>query len=259
MILSLENVSKKFDHLVLDGINFQVSKGEFLVILGSSGAGKSTLMRCMNGLLMPTSGSIRIQDIEVCKKNLQKLRRKVGFIFQNFNVIGNLTVMQNVLIGLLGTKSFWNIFFTKEEKRLAAEAIEIVGLRDKINTRVDQLSGGQKQRVGIARVLAQNPDVILADEPVSNLDPVISREILDILQQINETRGTVIICNLHQLEYAKAYGHRIIGIYGGKVRYDGKPQDMQEQDLACIYGEKFIRSEASHNQRIVKTHQLVNV
>ncbi|QYR22731.1 ATP-binding cassette domain-containing protein [Paenibacillus sp. sptzw28] len=167
---------------------------------------------------------IRINDIEVCKKNLQKLRRKVGFIFQNFNVIGNLTVKQNVLIGLLGTKSFWYIFFTKEEKKKAEEAIEIVGLREKMNTRVDQLSGGQKQREGIARVLVQNPDVILADEPVSNLDPVMSREILDILQQINETRGTVIICNLHQLEYANAYGHRIIGIHGGKVQYDGKPR-----------------------------------
>ena len=250
MIVSLENVSKKFEHLVLDRIHFQVPMGEFLVILGSSGAGKSTLMRCMNGLLMPTSGSIRIQGIEVCKKNLQKLRRKVGFIFQNFNVIGNLTVMQNVLIGLLGTKSAWNIFFTKEDKKRAEEAIEVVGLSDKKNTRVDQLSGGQKQRVGIARVLVQNPDVILADEPVSNLDPVISREILDILKQINETRGTVVICNLHQLEYAKAYGHRIIGINGGKVRYDGKPQDMREQDLALIYGEKFIKGKTSHTRRL---------
>lgn len=259
MVLEVENLTKKFDHLVLDHISFQVSQGEFVVILGSSGAGKSTLMRCLNGLMAPTSGKVRVHDIEVCKKNLHKIRQKVGFIFQNFNVIGNLTVMQNVLIGLLGTKSFWNIFFTKEEKKIAEEAIELVGLKDKIYTRVEKLSGGQKQRVAIARVLVQKPDVILADEPVSNLDPVISREILDILRNINESKGTLVICNLHQLEYAVEYGHRIIGIHSGKVVFDGNPQVMREQDLARIYGEKFVQNEIRKPNRSLLKRELVQV
>lgn len=236
-MISIENLSKSFgSNEVLKGISFQVKRGEFLTILGSSGAGKSTLLRCINGLFEPSTGVIVVDGMEVNKANIKNIRKKVGFIFQNINVAPNLTVMTNVLTGTLGTKTPLNIFFSKEDREKATEAIEIVGLTDKINTRVGRLSGGQRQRVGIARVLVQNPKIILADEPVSSLDPVIGREILELLQKINKTRGTVIICNLHQLEFAKRFGQRIIGIRHGVFQFDKEPSKLQRGDLLKVYG-----------------------
>ncbi len=233
---------------VLKNISFEVKQGEFLIVLGSSGAGKSTLLRCINGLVTPTSGEVLINDLKVNKRNIQRIRKKVGFIFQGFNVIGNLSVLHNVLIGRLAYKSPVNIFFSKEERKMAEEAIEIVGLKDKVNTRVDQLSGGQKQRVGIARVLVQNPEIILADEPVSSLDPVIGREILELLREINQQRRTTIICNLHQLEYAKTFGQRIVGVRNGTVQYDGIAKNIKDMDLLNIYGEKFLTNKIENNK-----------
>ncbi|WP_199614404.1 phosphonate ABC transporter ATP-binding protein [Paenibacillus alkalitolerans] len=241
MLLQVQQLSKSFGSKpVLHQVDFQADRGEFIAVLGSSGAGKSTLLRCINGLVIPTSGKVDVLGMEMNRKNLQRVRRHVGFIFQNFNVIGNLSVLQNVLIGLLGAKGYWNVMFSREEKRKAEEVIDIVGLGDKLHERADRLSGGQKQRVGIARVLAQNPDIILADEPVSNLDPVTSREIMDILRTINETRGTVILCNLHQLELAAEYGHRIIGIHSGRVCFNGNAHDLRDEDLSLIYGGKYV-------------------
>ncbi|MBP1934130.1 phosphonate ABC transporter ATP-binding protein [Ammoniphilus resinae] len=236
-MIKIKELTKKFgDHLVLDKVEFSIQDREFLVILGSSGAGKSTLLRCLNGLVQPTSGQITLNGMLYNKKNIREIRRKVGFIFQQYQVIGNLSVLQNVLLGRLGTKSFWNIFFTKEERVRAEEAIEMVGLVDKIYTRVDQLSGGQKQRVGIARAVLQNPQVILADEPVASLDPVTSEEILSLLKRINEENGTTIVCNLHQLDYAKKYGERIVGLRYGRIQYDGAASDLGVSDVERIYG-----------------------
>lgn len=244
-MIQINNLVKSFgSNEVLKDISFNVQKGEYLNILGSSGAGKSTLLRCINGLVSPTSGEILINHMSVDKNNLKKIRKKVGFIFQGFNVIGNLSVLNNVLVGRLAYKSPLNIFFSKEEKRVAEEAIEIVGLKDKKNIRAERLSGGQKQRIGIARVLVQNPEIILADEPVASLDPVIGREILELLEEINRQRGTTILCNLHQLEYAKTFGQRIIGVRKGVIQYNGVANEIREKDLAAIYGEKFIRNES---------------
>jgi phosphonate transport system ATP-binding protein len=236
-MIEINDLTKKFgENQVLDRVNFSINDREFLVILGSSGAGKSTLLRCLNGLVQPTSGQIKLDGTIYQKKNIQEIRRKVGFIFQQYQVIGNLTVKQNVLLGSLGTKSFWNIFFTKEEHVRAEEAIEMVGLSDKIHARVNQLSGGQKQRVGIARAVLQNPQVILADEPVASLDPVTSQEILSLLKRINEEKGTTIVCNLHQLDYARSYAERIIGIRHGRIQFDGAPSLLKDSDIARIYG-----------------------
>ncbi len=242
---------------MLDQVNFSVKDQEFLVILGSSGAGKSTLLRCMNGLVQPTGGQIRVDDTICEKKNIRQIRKKVGFIFQQYQVIGNLSVLQNVLLGLLGTKSYWNIFFSKEERVKAEEAIELVGLADKIHARVDQLSGGQKQRVGIARAVLQNPKVILADEPVASLDPVTSEEILSLLKRINQEKGTTMICNLHQLEYAKRYGERIVGIRNGRIQYDGPALQLGDSDIMHIYGRQDLGMKKEKEAEKKRTGSLV--
>lgn len=239
-MVSVQEIRKSFgNNHVLRGISFNLQKGEFAVVLGSSGAGKSTLLRCINGLCKPNAGKISINGTEVNKRNLNSIRKKVGFIFQNINVVGNLTVMQNVLTGRLGYKAPWNIFFTKEERDRAIQAIEMVGLLDKIHTRTDKLSGGQKQRVGIARVLVQNPDIILADEPVASLDPVTGQGIMELLKKINHEMGTIILCNLHQLEYAIQFGQRVIGISEGNIQFDKKSFEINDNDLTTIYGKGF--------------------
>ncbi|WP_067730607.1 phosphonate ABC transporter ATP-binding protein [Oceanobacillus damuensis] len=250
-MINITKLAKSFgNNEVLKEISFNVEQGEFLIVLGSSGAGKSTLLRCINGLVTPTSGEVLINDMSVGKNNIRKIRKKVGMIFQGFNVIDNLSVLNNVLIGRLAYKSPLNILFSKEERRLAEEAIEMVGLNDKKNVRVDRLSGGQKQRVGIARVLVQNPEIILADEPVSSLDPVIGKEILELLREINQQRGTTIICNLHQLDYAKTFGKRIIGVRNGIIQYNGTPSNIKDNDLVNIYGEKFLNNIKSNKNEI---------
>jgi|Wag4MinimDraft_16_1082657.scaffolds.fasta_scaffold00124_11 phosphonate transport system ATP-binding protein len=240
IMIVVEKIRKEFGkNQVLKGISFNLKKGEFAVVLGSSGAGKSTLLRCLNGLCQPTSGKIVINDVEMNQKNLNKIRKRVGFIFQNINVVGNLTVMQNVLTGSLAGKSPWNIFFDREEKKKAIQAIEMVGLADKVNTRVDKLSGGQKQRVGIARVLVHNPEIILADEPVSSLDPVTGQGIMELLEHINQDLGTTVLCNLHQIEYAKQFAKRIFGIENGYIQFDKQVSEISDVDLKSIYGHSF--------------------
>ncbi|WNC15464.1 phosphonate ABC transporter ATP-binding protein [Brevibacillus brevis] len=258
-MIEIQELTKAFGgNIVLDKVTFSIHNREFLVILGSSGAGKSTLLRCINGLLAPTSGQIRMDGTVYTQKNIRELRRKVGFIFQHYEVIGNLSVMQNVLLGSLGTKSFWNVFFSREERVKAAEAIELVGLGDKVHVRVDQLSGGQKQRVGIARAVFQNPQVILADEPVASLDPVTSLEILSLLKRIKEEKGTTIVCNLHQLEYARTFGERIIGIRHGMIQYDGQASRITEADIRNIYGNAYMLEQGEREEEGRTAAQLVH-
>lgn len=235
-MISIKNLSKSFGELnVLNDICFNVEDEDFLVILGSSGAGKSTLLRCINGLNSLTEGKIVIDGMEVNKKNMDSIRKQVGFVFQSSNIVGNLSVITNVMTGALGRKHPLNIFFTKEDKRAAEEALEVVGLSKKMYNRADSLSGGEKQRVAIARVLVQKPKVILADEPVASLDPVIGHGILELLQNINKTKGTIVICNLHQLEYAEKYGKRIIGLKDGKIKFDKKSKEIVKEDYESIY------------------------
>lgn len=244
-MISIRNITKQFGmNEVLKGVTCDIKDGELLFVLGPSGAGKSTLLRCINGLVLPTSGSIYVNEVEVTKNSLQDLRKDIGFIFQNFNVVNNMSVMDNVLVGRLGYKSFWNIRFSREDRQIAKEAIELVGLCDKLHVRADKLSGGQKQRIGIARALVQKPRLILADEPVSNLDPVIGLEILSLLQKINQSHGTTIVCNIHHVDYAKRFGNRILGINNGKVVFEGAPQRLNEQHLADIYASRVTRCEA---------------
>ncbi len=238
-MIEVESVSKSFGgHVVLDGVSFRVTQGEFVAVLGTSGAGKSTLLRCLNGLVKPTRGSILVDGERVSSRTLSVVRKRVGFIFQGVNVHGNLSVLGNVLIGRLAEKPRWSLLFSQRDRRIALAAIESVGLAEKAEARTSTLSGGQRQRVGIARALAHDPAALLADEPVSSLDPITGREILDLLRAINRDRGTTVLCNLHDVAQAKRVADRVLGLQGGKIVYDGSPASLTSDDLFRIYGRR---------------------
>jgi len=223
----------------LHEINLKVSQGEFLVVLGPSGAGKSTLLRCINRLAEPTAGTIRVGGETVSNAaDLRRLRCKVAMIFQHYNVVPRLTVIKNVITGRLGSLpsiASWFHIFPKNDIEIARQCLKRVELTDKVYLRTDTLSGGQKQRVGIARALAQQPQVILADEPVASLDPKTSRTVLTYIKQASQDLGITVICNLHQVDYAKEFAERIVGVSAGRIVFDGPPEKLTEEILQKIY------------------------
>lgn len=230
----------------LKGVSLNVKPGEFLVIIGLSGSGKSTLLRCINALHESTSGSINFEGQEVTElkgQQIRDVRSRIGMIFQHFNLIPRKTVMTNVLSGTLSktgiVKSILGIFPEAEKKR-AREYIGIVGLKGKENARADNLSGGQQQRVAIARALMQNPKVLLADEPVASLDPATSHSVMQYLKKVNEELGVTVICNLHFLSLVREYASRVVALKDGKMIYEGKPLDIDEQWFQTIYGEEAV-------------------
>jgi phosphonate transport system ATP-binding protein len=238
-MIVVERLTKAFGSLtVLDRLSFSVGRGEFVVVLGSSGAGKSTLLRCLNGLVRPSGGSVNVEGVVVDRQNLAAVRKKVGFIFQGVNVHGNLSALHNVLLGRLADKHPFSIFFSQADQRVARAALERVALGARALDRTSTLSGGQKQRVGIARALAHNPAVLLADEPVSSLDPVTGSDILDLLREINRDRGTTVLCNLHDVELARRVADRVVGLCDGRIAFDGPPDRLGDADLARIYGRR---------------------
>jgi len=248
-MIEIRNLSKRYgDFEALHHIDLSVSKGEFLVILGASGAGKSTLLRCINHLTEPTTGEIRV-DGEVTRGDragLRRVRRSVAMIFQHYNVVPRLTVLKNALTGRLSAMPAvlsWFQMFPAEDVAIARESLRRVGLEAKADVRTDKLSGGQKQRVGIARALAQRPKVILADEPVASLDPKTSRSVLGCLREASRESGITVICNLHQVDYAIEFGERIVGVAGGRIVFDGKPDELTEEVLHRIYPEGVETSE----------------
>jgi phosphonate transport system ATP-binding protein len=196
------------------------------------------LLRCLNGLVRASGGSIAVDGIGLDRRRLTAVRRRVGFIFQGVNVHGNLTVLQNVLVGRLAGKAPWSVSFSKEDRRVARAAIGRVGLAAREDARVSTLSGGQRQRVGIARALAHDPVVLLADEPVSSLDPVTGREVLDLLREINRDRGTTVLCNLHDVGLATRVADRVLGLRDGAIAFDGPPARLGPDALAHIYGDR---------------------
>lgn len=242
-MISIRNLSKRYgDFEALHRIDLTVSKGEFVVILGASGAGKSTLLRCINHLTEPTTGEIRVDGVESSndRPGLRRLRRDVAMIFQHYNVVPRLSVLKNVLTGRLSAMPAflsWFQMFPQEDINIASESLRRVGLEEKADVRTDTLSGGQKQRVGIARALAQRPKVILADEPVSSLDPKTSRSVLSCLREASRESGITVICNLHQVDYAMEFGERIIGVAGGRIVFEGRPDELTEEALHRIYPE----------------------
>ena len=226
----------------LKGINLRISEGEFVAIIGPSGAGKSTLIRTINGLVKITEGDLIVEGkhVQKLKENeLRLLRRKIGMIFQSFNLVKRMSVLRNVLVGRLGyvptIKSLLNLF-PKEDIEFALSNLEKVGIREKAYVRADQLSGGQQQRVAIARALTQQPDIMLADEPVASLDPPTAKVVMDYLKKFNEELNITTLVNLHDVDLAKAYAKRIVGIRAGQIVFDGKPEELTKEVLIRIYG-----------------------
>jgi phosphonate transport system ATP-binding protein len=249
--LSIAGLTKTYPNgtRALSGIDLECERGEFVVLIGLSGSGKSTLLRCINRLVEPTSGTITFDGLDVTAAQgaaLRRIRRRIGMIFQQFNLVRRNSVFANVLAGRLGYRSLWRTLTfrpTRQDVALAFENLERVGIVDKAYARADSLSGGQQQRVGIARALMQQPDLMLADEPVASLDPATSHSVMKYLEEINKRDGITVICSLHFLSLARRYGTRVIALKGGAIAFDGKPVDIDERRFKEIYGEDAVEVE----------------
>lgn len=246
-LLRFEHIDKKYGNGVhaLKDINLQIGSGEFVSIIGPSGSGKSTLLRSINKLNPISSGNIYLNQDNITDKkgkDLRALRQKIGMVFQNYNLVERLSVLQNVLHGRLGAmKGLSGIIenYSEEDKKKAIEILEELGLRNFIYNRASDLSGGQKQRVGIARAIMQEPMLLLCDEPIASLDPSSAKTIMDILYQMTTKRNIACIVNLHQIDVAKKYSSRIIGLSNGSIVFDGKPEDLTEIEIEKIYGTSY--------------------
>lgn len=248
-MLEIRHLTKIYDDgtVALRDVSFTVPDGEFLVVIGLSGSGKSTLLRCINRLIDPTEGEIIWNGVDLAKlegEELRKARRHIGMIFQHFNLVNRSSVLTNVLAGRLGYIPQWqSVFgrFPQSDKQKAWEALKRLGIEDQAYKRADELSGGQQQRVGIARALMQEPKMILADEPVASLDPVLSHSILRYLELLNQEDKITIICSLHYLDLVQRYATRVIGLRDGKIVYEGSKEDiraMTDEEFKEIYGEE---------------------
>lgn len=240
-MLRFENVSKTFADgtQALKEVSLEVPKGQFCVLLGPSGAGKTTLLKMANYLVEPSSGSVSVNGTRINKKNLQAVRPSVSMIHQHFNLVPRLSVEENVISGALAKLELWRVLlrcYPKAMRQKAAKLVESVGLKEKhFERRASDLSGGQQQRVGIARAFILDPLVVLADEPVASLDPKISWEVLNILKNAAQQSGTSVICSLHQVELAKEFADRIIGMHDGEIVSDCAAQDLDAKTIHKIY------------------------
>ena len=225
----------------LKGISLQIEQGEFVAIIGLSGAGKSTILRCINRMHDITKGELTVDgvDVDALKgKTLRRYRRKVGMIFQSFNLVSRSTAIKNVLTADVPDMNFFRVLFgifTKDQKMRALESLDKVGILDKAYTRCDQLSGGQQQRVALARTLNQNPTIILADEPVAALDPVTAHQVMADFKRINEEMNITILINIHHVDLALGYAQRVVGIRAGEIVYDGPSSEVTQEILDSIY------------------------
>ena len=243
-ILSVENLNVRYSASgpeILKNVGFEVEAEDFLAIIGPSGAGKSTLIRCINRLVTPTSGRIVLYGEDVLKlgsRDLRRVRRNIGMIFQEFNLVNRMSVMDNVLSGRLGyvgnVKSLFR-FFSRDDIARALSVLDRVGLTEHTEKRADELSGGQRQRVGIARALMQDPKLLLLDEPTSALDPKISREVMALIIEIAREYNVPVLCNIHDVQLAKEFCNKIIGLQDGVKMFDGPTSEMNEETLNEIY------------------------
>lgn len=243
-MLQVKNLTKIYEGGVkaLDNVSFEVPKGQFLAVIGLSGSGKSTMLRCINRLIEPTAGQIlwNGEDITAASsEEVRQIRRKIGMVFQHFNLVHRSRVVTNVLAGRLGyINPFWSLLnrFPKEDVLKAMQKLERVGIADKANQRADELSGGQQQRVGIARALMQDPEMILADEPVASLDPVLAHSIMKHLEDINKKDGVTVLCSLHFLDLVHRYADRVVALNEGRLVFEGLPKEIDDQKFKDIYG-----------------------
>ena len=241
--LLIETVTKRYGTtLALDDVSFVVDPGEFVALLGPSGAGKSTLFRCVTRLVAPDTGVVRVLGRDMSAlggRELRLARRDVGLIFQQFNLIGRLSAMDNVLAGRMGHASTLRVMlrqFTRADRQLALAALDRVGLLERAGQRADSLSGGQQQRVAIARVLAQQARLLLADEPVSSLDPQSAENVLGILRNIARETGIAVVCALHQVEFARRYADRVVALRGGRKLLDVSVNAFDQNAFQELYG-----------------------
>lgn len=245
-MIKFNDVSKRYPNGFegLKHINLTIEQGEFVAIIGLSGAGKSTLIRTINRMHDITGGTLTVDGTDVMSlhgKSLRKFRRRIGMIFQSFNLITRTTVIKNVLTALVPDLPWWRAvfgIFTKEENLTALEALDKVGILDKAYVRADQLSGGQQQRVALARTLAQDPQIILADEPVAALDPVTAKQVMDDFKHINETMHITVLINIHHVDLALQYATRVVGIRAGEIVYDGAADKVDQAVLDTIYSKE---------------------
>ena len=238
-MLEIINLRKNFNNQTqaLKGVSFKVKKGEFISILGPSGSGKTTLLRSLNGLESIDSGEVIFDNKKITKENLPDVRQKTGMIFQEFNLVNNISSINNVLTGLLNSSSkFLSMFyiFTKDQKLKALQALDTVGLLNKSYNRADELSGGQRQRVGIARAIIKKPILLLADEPVASLDPKAALETMKLLKKVNKDFNITVICNLHQTNLAMEFSDRVIGLSNGAIVFDQKAKFL-DQNINKLY------------------------
>ena len=244
-MLRVQNLIKTYPNgtQALKDVSFEVKDGEFLVIIGLSGSGKSTLLRCINRLIDPTGGKIFWDDQDITAASpaeLLHIRRNIGMVFQQFNLVKRSSVMTNVLSGRLGYANPWLSMlgiWSPADRQRALKALERVGIADKASSRADALSGGQQQRVGIARALMQEPRIVLADEPVASLDPVLSHSILQYLEQLNKD-GITVLCSLHFLDLVHRYATRVIALKDGVKVFEGLPEEINRAKFKEIYGEE---------------------
>jgi len=243
-MLKIQNLTKIYDGGVqaLNNVSFEVPKGQFLAVIGLSGSGKSTLLRCINRLIEPTDGKIFWNDADITDasdEELRRIRRKIGMVFQHFNLVHRSPVLTNVLAGRLGyVNPAWSLInrFPKSDIDNAFKQLERVGIADKAHHRADELSGGQQQRVGIARAMMQEPEIVLADEPVASLDPVLAHSIMQHLEKINKEDGVTVLCSLHFLDLVHRYADRVVALNEGKLMFDGLPKDIDDEKFKAIYG-----------------------
>jgi len=243
-MLSIRKLSKQYvrDKPVLRDIDVEIAGRGITAIIGPSGTGKSTLIRCINRLVEPTSGEILFEGIDLAHLHgqaLRQARRRIGMVFQEYNLVERLSVMENVLSGRLGYVGPWRAFrrkFAREDIDRAFELLDTVGLSGFANQRADSLSGGQRQRVGIARAVMQHPALLLADEPTSSLDPKTSVEIMQLMADIAKARAIPVIVNMHDVELAKRFADRVLGMSEGTIVFDGPPEKLSYGELKAIYG-----------------------
>lgn len=238
-ILSINKITKKFnDTLALDNININIEKGEIVALIGPSGSGKSTLMNLITGTVKPDSGEILVDNSEISKFSNKEFAKKVGMLRQQFDLVENINVIHNVLIGRFNEWGFWKSFislFKPQDIEYAQTALKKIGMEDKIFEPTSELSGGQQQRVAIARLLVQNPLLILADEPVSSLDPVNARNVLSLITELAKNEQKTLVASMHSVEFSKEFFERIIGMKYGKIIFDDKVENITDEMIKKLY------------------------